>query len=307
MRSLCSLNKERGLSAMKNKLTLAATFICLLGFLCLALVGCGGVAGNSATQSDAGSTGTDEAVTDLPATYALVEEGVLTGVSDMEYPPFEYIPEGGSDPEGFEIELMNEVASRLGLKMKWLDPMTFDTIIPAIKQGGKADVGVAAFGITEARKQDVDFTNPYLASDQGIVMKEGSDKIAAQDTDTKKNLNVPGATVAVQKGTTGEEWVRSNLYNAICVPLDDATDIMDGVADGTYDAGVADLPAVSYFCANDYMDCEVAVDIPTDEDYGIAVSKKNPKLTADINEALVDMAKDGTMIKLQEKWFGTTL
>lgn len=70
---------------------------------------------------------------------------------------------------------------------------------------------------------------------------------------------------------------------------------------------VADLPVMKYECTNSYTDLQVAIEIPTGEQYGIVVSKDNPGLTKAINEALSDMDSDGTMDKLETNWFGSAL
>ena len=260
-----------------------------------ALAACGSSNSSSDSSSSSSSTSTDS------NGYILVKEGTLTGVSDMAYPPLESIPEGSTTPEGFEIDLMDAVAGKLGLTMEWLPATKFDTIVPLIKQGGKADVGVSAFTITDERKKEIDFTDSYLDSNQGLVTK------ADATADTVEALNVADTKVACQSGTTGESWIEENLPNAECVPLDDAIQAMTGVSTGLYAACVADLPVVSYLCNQSYTDCKVAIQIPTGEQYGIVVSKDNSKLTEDINTALEELKDDGTIANLEEKWFGETI
>ena len=261
------------------------------------LAACGSQGSKDSSSSSSGSSST---ATDSKG-YVLVKEGTLTGVSDMAYPPLESIPEGSTTPEGFEIDLMDAVASKLGLTMEWLPATKFDTIVPLIKQGGKADVGVSAFTITDERKQQIDFTDSYLDSNQGLVTK------ADATADTQEALNASGTKVACQSGTTGEAWIEENLPNAECVPLDDAIQAMTGVQTGLYAACVADLPVVTYLCNKSYTDCKVALQIPTGEQYGIVVSKDNKQLTQDINSALADLEDDGTIASLEQKWFGETL
>ena len=264
--------------------------LCGLGVTSLGLAACGAGAPGGAAGTAKNASG-----------YILVEEGMLIGVSDMAYPPLESIPAGSSDPEGFEIDMMNAVAKKLGLQMKWLPATKFDTIIPLIKQGGKADVGVSAFTITDERSQEIDFTDSYLDSNQGLVTPK-----AAGETSREK-LNVAGTQIAVQSGTTGESWVRENLPQATCVPLDDAIQALTGVQTGLYAAAVADLPVMSYLCTQSYTSLQVSIEIPTGEQYGIVVSKDNTKLKQDINKALADIEADGTMGSLKQKWFGAAI
>ena len=261
------------------------------------LAGCGGSSKSGSDSSDSASSASTKGTKE----YILVKKGTLIGVSDMSYPPLESIPDGGTKPEGFEIDLMDALAKKLGLTMEWLPATKFDTIIPLIKQGGKADVGVSAFTITDERKKEIDFTKPYLNSNQGLVNRKADGKVS------EDALNAKDKQVAVQSGTTGEAWVKENLPKATCVPLDDAIQAMTGVQSGLYNAAVLDLPVASYLCTKSYTDLQVDLQIATGEQYGIVVSKKNVKLRKDLNAAIKALKDDGTMSTLQKKWFGTTL
>ena len=259
--------------------------------LTLALGACG-----SSTSGTTSSSTSESA-----ASYSLVESGKILVASDLANPPLDSTNEKTGEPEGFEVDLMVAIAGKMGLESQYLSAMKFDAIIPLIKQGGKADVGVSNFTITDERKQEIDFSDPYMDSNQGVVTKADS---AKADEDS---LNSAGVKVAVQSGTTGEAWVQENLTEATCVPLDDPIVALTGVQSGLYDAAVADLPVMSYLCTNSYTDCKVAIEIPTGEQYGIVISKDNPGLTAAINEALSALKDDGTIDDLEKKWFGTTL
>ena len=230
------------------------------------------------------------------ADYTLVEEGKLIVASDLDFPPLDSF-EGG-EAKGFDVDLSKEIASRLGLECEYLPPQNFDTIIPMIKQGGKADIGNSAFSITEERKLEIDFTDAYLDSNLGLAVKSDSD---AKD---EESLNNKDKKVAVQSGTTGEAYVKENIPDATRVPLTTVTECMAGLSTGLYDAVCADLPVVGNLCTESFTDCEVSKEIPTGEQYGIVVSKDNPGLTAAINKVLAEMESDNTMAELKVKWFG---
>ena len=251
------------------------------------LAGCGGNAAGSAT------TGTTS------DSYTLVQEGKIIVASDLANPPFDFVE--GTTPKGFEVDLMDAVASKMGLTCEYLSAMKFDSIIPLIKQGGKADVGVSNFTITDERKQEIDFTDPYIDSNQGVVVKADSDKTTAEA------LNADGVKIACQSGTTGEAWAQENLPKATIVSLDDPVQAVTGVSTGIYDAASADLPVMKYLCSNSFTDCQVAIEIPTGEQYGIVVSKSNAGLTSAINEALAALKDDGTIESLEVKWFGSAM
>ena len=260
-------------------------------FGALTLTGCG--AKNSGGDPPAeGPIATD---------FTLVKEGTLIVASDLDFIPLDYYED--NEAKGFDVDLSKEIAKRLGLECEYLPPQDFDSIIPMIKQGGKADIGNSAFSITDERKKEIDFTDPYLDSNLGIAVKKDLGIVGNEEA-VVKALNNADMTVAVQAATTGEAWARENMPNATIVPLASVTVCMTGVSTGQYQAFCADLPVISYQCAVSFTDCTVCLEIPTGEQYGIVVSKDNPGLTAAINQALANMTADGTMDALKTQWFG---
>ena len=252
----------------------------------LALAGCG--------SSKSGASAADASAD--AASYTLVEDGKIIVASDLANPPLDYVE--NNENKGFEVELMGAIADKLGLTCEYLPAMKFDAIIPLIKQGGKADVGVSNFTITDERKAEIDFTDAYLDSNQGVVTRSDAEK------DNAEALNAADVKIACQSGTTGETWAQENLPKATIVSLDDPVQAVTGVSTGLYDAAAADLPVMSYLCSQSFTDCKVAIEVPTGEQYGIVVSKDNPGLTKAINEALSELEADGTVKELQVKWFG---
>ena len=260
-------------------------------FGALTLTGCG--AKNSGGDAPAeGPIATD---------FTLVKEGTLIVASDLDFIPLDYYE--NNEAKGFDVDLSKEIAKHLGLECEYLPPQDFDSIIPMIKQGGKADIGNSAFSITDERKKEIDFTDPYLDSNLGIAVKKDLGIVGNEEA-VVKALNNADMTVAVQAATTGEAWARENMPNATIVPLASVTVCMTGVSTGQYQAFCADLPVISYQCAVSFTDCTVCLEIPTGEQYGIVVSKDNPGLTAAINQALANMTADGTMDALKTQWFG---
>lgn len=257
------------------------------------LAGCS----NDTQEPAADATTGDDAATD-EASYTLVKEGVLTNVAELGFSPFEYIDEDGNTV-GFDVDLSNAIAEKMGLTCEWLPNQAFDTLVPTIKQGGKADICIAGMTISDERLEEVDFSEPYLNSNQGIVAAAGSGL-------DSESLNAEGMQVACQTGTTGDEWISENLPNATKVPLADVTAALMGISTGLYNAMVIDLPVAQNMIAESFSDLEVVEEIPTGEQYGIAVSKDNPGLLAAINDALAQVEEDGTMDEIKQKWFGTT-
>ena len=257
------------------------------------LAGCGN---SNATSTDSSS----DAKSDEKKGMTLIEDGKLTVVAELGFAPFEYMDEKTGEPVGFDVDVINAVAEKMGLTASYLPNQKFDTLVPIIKQGGKADVSIAAITITDERMESVDFSEPYLDSNQAIVVAKGS-------SETEETLNDASKQVVCQGGTTGDEWIGENLPDAVRVPVDDVTAALTGVQTGLYQAMVVDLPVASYMLSQSFSDLEIVKEIPTGEQYGIAVSKENPELTQAVNKALEDMKSDGTMKEIETKWFGSEI
>lgn len=268
---------------------------CALAF---SLVACGSSSSSSSSSSDTSSDSSSE------ASLNLVNDGQLTVASELGFSPFEYIPEGETEPQGFDIDLVNALADKMGLEANWLPSQHFDTLVPTIKQGGKADITIAGMTITDEREESIDFTDPYLDSNQAIVVKADS---TDDESTIEDSLNVAGKKVVCQSGTTGNDWITENLPNADCVPVDDVTAALMGVQTGSYDAMVVDLPVATNLISNSFTDLKVAEQIPTGEQYGIGVSKDNPALKEALNKALQEIKDDGTMDQIETKWFGEVI
>ncbi len=275
------------------------------------LAGCGGGSGSSAAAS--GSAGSSASTSS--ADYTLVEDGKLTLISNFTFPPFVFADEETSDPsgyKGFDVDVAKAIAEKLGLELNVLPTVQFDTIVPTIKQGGKADISLGGITITDERKKEVDFSSPYIDSNQSIVFKSDC------ADPTVAGVNAADKKIAVQSGTTGESWAQENIPEATIVPLDDIIQAMTGVQTGAYDACVADLPVTEYMISTSYTDLMVpdgaystsnptGGQIPTGEQYGAIISKDNPGLTEAVDKALHELWEEGKMDDIQTTWFGEVI
>lgn len=214
----------------------------------------------------------------------------LTVGSDIPYPPFEQ----GKAPnyEGFDIELMGAIAEKIGRKAEFQDT-SFDTIFRDLAQG-RFEAVASATTITEEREETVDFTNPYYFSEQAILVKEGEG-----DIDSVEKLS--GATVGVQQGTTGEEFVEEKGNAGEIRPYPQGPDAVNALKSGVLDAVVLDIPVAEN--AVEAGGVEVAAAIPTEEEYGFVVPQGEEELLEEMNEALDELQDDGTFTTIYEKWF----
>ena len=275
---------------MRKRFSILAVCACTLCALALVLAGCGNSGSGSNANADKGS-----AAASSDGSMKLATDGTLTCVTEMGFQPFEFIQEGATEPVGYDIDVANEIAKRMGLTCKFLPSQNFDTLIPTVAEGSKADIAIAGITINDERAKEIDFSDPYFTSNLAVVVKGDS-------AETLQTLDAPEKQIACQRGTTGDGWISENLTKATKKPLDDISAGLAGVNTGTYAAYVIDLPVAEKNLKDSFTDLKILEKVPTGEEYGIAISKKNPELTKAINKALGEMKADGTMDKISAKW-----
>lgn len=222
-----------------------------------------------------------------------IEEGKLLMGSDTTYPPFESIGDDG-EPEGFDIDIAMEIAKRLGLELE-VKSVKWEGIIPGLKTGDY-DIVMSAMTITEERLMEIDFSDPYIDSNQSIAVQEGNEDITGEE-------DLAGKVVGVQVDTTGQFYAEGiggikeiRKYDTILLAFQD-------LELGRIDAIMNDFP-VNAFISKTRGGTKVVATITTDEQYGIGIKKGNDELLDAVNGALADMMADGTYDEIFEKWFG---
>ncbi len=216
-----------------------------------------------------------------------------------DYPPFEFVDEKGNFA-GFDMDLIQEVGNRLGVEVK-IESLEFESLIASLKQG-KIDAIISCMSPNEERLKEVDFTKPYYKTKHGVLVNpEGKAKI--------KELNdVLKYEFGVQSGTTMAAWAQRQIEKGAVQEsqVKYYTDANAGVLDvknGRLAAFVIDLP-VAYEKAKE-LSLEVAVEtvLEKDEDPGIVLKKGSDEMLEKLNKIIDDMMADGTVEKLEEKWF----
>jgi ABC-type amino acid transport substrate-binding protein len=219
-----------------------------------------------------------------------IRSGTLTVGSDIPYPPFEQ----GRPPDydGFDIELITEIAERLELDTQIKDT-PFDTIFRDLAQG-KFDAVISGSTITDERERAVDFGDPYFLAEQSLLVQADSDVETIDD--------LAGETVGVQKGTTGEIYVKENAPDATVRSYGELDDAYNALVAGQVEAVMFDLPG-NQEAARTKDGLAIRESYDTGEQFGIAFSEDADALREAANEALAEMKDDGTFAELYEKWF----
>jgi polar amino acid transport system substrate-binding protein len=252
-----------------------------------------GPTGGTGATAETGTTGATGA-TGIP-TFTTIEEGKLTVGSCLDYPPFESV-KGGVET-GFDVDITNEIASRLGLEVVWVKA-DFDTIFTAVA-GDQFDMVAAASTITDDREQVVDFSVPYYNALQSLTVN-------TQETPdiTSTDQLGQGDVVGVQKGTTGKIWAEENLVpqgvelKTFTASPDSFRDLEAGSIVGVINDATASLEIIK-----DLPALEVVQQIDTNENYGLAFSPSNPDLREAVNTVFAQMVADGTYATIYGTYF----
>jgi polar amino acid transport system substrate-binding protein len=217
------------------------------------------------------------------------KDGKLIIATEGAYPPFNYFQ--GSKLSGFEVELGDAIAKKMGLAVEW-KALSFDALLAGLRQD-RWDVVMASFGITEDRAKAVTFTAPHYCSGGVIVAKDPAIRTVA-------SLN--GKVVAVQTGSSYMENVKklTGLKEVKNFPQD--TDARSALLNGRVDAWVSDR-----FVVKSALDTSPNAglkmgDFVFIEKIAAAIKKGNSQLGAAYDKALAEVMADGTYKTISEKY-----
>jgi polar amino acid transport system substrate-binding protein len=271
-------------------------FLVLALAVALVAAACGDDAVDETTTTTTTTAPPGETTTTEPAEDLTQTPGVLRIGSDIPWEPFEYYDEDGN-LTGFDVELVEEIASRLGLDTEWVET-DFDTIFTLLATG-QFDFVASGTTITPARAEMVNFTTPYYRSEQALTVNTSlTPEIQSVDDLTA------GHRVAVQTGTTGEEWAEENLapLGVEVVSFPEAADTYISLEGGVVDAVVFDEASANTEAAG-RPGLEVVEVITTGEEYGFGIDPARPALLAAVNQVLEEMLADGTYQAIYDRWF----
>jgi len=213
---------------------------------------------------------------------------------ELAYPPFETKDSAGN-PTGVSVDFAEAMCKYLGKEIEIVN-IAWDGLIPSL-QTGKADIVISSMTITEARKQEVDFSIPYANAMLAILANKDSGIMSIDD------LNQPGKKVAVKTGSTGHIYAQENLKNAEIIALADESACVTEVAQGKADGFLYDQLTI-YRNQKNNPDTTVAIYIPFQnvEFWGAAVKKGNTELLDNINQFIKAFTEDGGFDRLTEKY-----
>ncbi|WP_084405880.1 transporter substrate-binding domain-containing protein [Alteribacter aurantiacus] len=234
-------------------------------------------------------TGGDEANGDTEE-----ERPTYTVATDTNYVPFEFLNTETGEMEGFDIDLINAIADRVGFDIN-LETVEFDGIVSGMGTG-RYDIGIAGMTITEERAENFDFSDPYY--DAGLILAVRADEEEIQSIE-----DVDDRPVATRAATTSYDYLEENT-DAQIQTFPDIVNAYQDLTAGRVDAVIYDLPNVLYYIDTEALgDMKTVGDTLTGEQYGIAFPKDS-ELVEQVNEALAEMMEDGEYGDIYEEWFG---
>ncbi|MBD8066261.1 transporter substrate-binding domain-containing protein [Devosia sp. PTR5] len=225
----------------------------------------------------------------------------IVAVTENAYVPLNFTDPKTGEGVGLEYDLFNEIGKRLNAKVEW-QLASWDVMIQAVRDG-QFDVGMDGITINDERKQMVDFSAPYLTSEQFMLVRANEDRF----TDAASFAANDEFLVGAQAGTT-------NFYVAVYNVLDGdeanpRIKLFDtfGASVQALQAGDVDTVLMDQTSANGYIGAnpgafKVIGEALGSEDFGF-IFTPGSDLVEPVNAALAAIMADGTMDALKQKWF----
>ncbi|MBT1158911.1 basic amino acid ABC transporter substrate-binding protein [Aminobacter anthyllidis] len=222
-------------------------------------------------------------------------------VTENAYPPLQFIDPKTGKQIGWEYDAMDEIAKRLNFKIEYQNT-SWDAMIQAVSDG-QYQVGMTGITIKDERKEKVDFSDPYMRSQQFMLVRADESRF----TDAKSFGALKDGLIAAQPGT-------SPFYTAVYEILDGNEQnprikLFEtfGATVQALKAGDVDLVLTDSVAAQGYVDAsegklKVVGEPLGSEDFGF-IFKKGSDLVDPINAAIAALKADGTFDKLNKKWF----
>lgn len=217
----------------------------------------------------------------------------LVVASDLDNPPFAQVGDDG-EPRGRDVEMVVELARRLGRPLVWRR-LPFQDLLPAVERG-EVDLVCATLGITPERQGRVRFTKPYFETDLRVVVRAGPGE-------PKTLADLDGRRIGAGSGTTSERALLRALPASVAVVggSKDKT-IAERLASGDLDGYVLDGPNAAALVGASTGRLESLDPALESERYALALPLSAAQLTAELDQHLADMRREGFLLLLDARY-----
>jgi L-cystine transport system substrate-binding protein len=219
--------------------------------------------------------------------------GVFKIGTEGTYAPFTYHEPGGA-LVGFDVEIGQEIAKRLGVKAEFLEGK-WDGLIAGL-DANRYDAVINQVGITEQRKQKYDFSEPYIASKAALIVRgENEDIKGFADLKGKKSAQSLTSNFGKLAEKNGAELIGTDGFDQ-SIQL-----VLNGRADATINDSLSFLDFKKH---KPNANVKIATQEENADYSGVIIRKGEPELLEAINKALAEIKADGTYQKISDKYFG---
>ena len=226
--------------------------------------------------------------------YGLVKAGTLTVATEGTYRPFSYHEDGNGDLTGYDVEVAEAVADKLGLEVDFQETQ-WDAIFAGL-DAGRFDVIANQVSINPEREEQYLFSEPYTVSPGVIVVKEGESSISSFD-------DLAGKTTAQSLTSNWYELAQESGANVEAV--EGWAQAVALLEQGRVDATINDeLTYLDYVKTNGQSGLEVAAETDDPSLSALAFTKDKADLVAAIDAALAELREEGVLAELGDKYFG---
>lgn len=224
---------------------------------------------------------------------------IVVGLDDN-FPPMGF-RDDKNNLVGFDVDMAKEAAKRMGMEVEF-KPIDWNSK-EAELNGKRVDVLWNGLTITEKRKQNIAFTNPYMENRQIIVVNANST--------IKGKADLAGKVVGVQDGSSSIEALEKDentmkSFKELKKYGDNVAALMDLKA-GRIEAVVVDEVVGRYYITKKAGEYTVLAEDFGSEEYGVGLRKDDKELLGKLQKALDEMKKDGTSANISQKWFGAEI
>lgn len=265
----------------------------------VALTGCGKSAADAASPgANAANTKTDAPASSGSILDRVKARGALRIGTGNDTPPMNYIDEKGQWT-GFDVELGDELAKRLGVKVERVQVNNLTRV--SMLANGQIDMTLSNLSQTRSREEQIDYaTPPYLWTAKIFYAKKGRYKSIA---------DLGGARIGVNQGSNAytaapEEIAKHSAVAPTMVSFQKNAEGLMALRQGKIDVFCQDSPIIAALTAEDAAEFEAVGAGFSPGLYGVGVPADDSKWRDAVSVALQSMLEDGSYEKLYLRWFG---
>lgn len=222
-------------------------------------------------------------------------------VTENAYPPLQFIDPKTGEAIGWEYDAMSEIAKRLNFKLE-IQKTSWDAMITAVS-AGQFDIGMTGISIKEDRKEKVDFSAPYMRSEMFMLVRGDETRFSNAKSFAAFDKGQAGA----QAGTTPfytlvYDVLDGNEQNPRITLMETFGATVQALKTGDIDLVLTDGVAGEGYVKASNGGLKLIGEPLGGDDFGF-IFKKGSDLVEPINAAIASMKADGTIAKLDKKWF----